>query len=469
MRWMGLIALAIVACLAPTAAFAAQLPFDPEAATRAWLDTMGPEATARSNAYFEGGYWIGFIGPAISIVISLALMMLGWAKGVRAWLEKTVKFYFLVVLGMALFYQIVSTVLTFPFSYYVGFMREHEFGLATQNFSEWFGEYLMAGGIGLVIGSIFIAVLYLIIRALKNTWWVWGTVASLVLLATVQMLYPVYIAPRFNDFTPMEAGELRDDILHMAQANGVPATDVMVFDVSRQSNRVTANVSGFGETTRISLSDTLLHRVSQGGVREVMGHEIGHYVLHHTNSIMLMNGVMIVVMFALANIIFRRMTKGERWGVRDIADPAGMPLLFAILAFLGLLATPIQNNIVRYHEHQADIFGLNASREPDGFAQTALLLSEYRKMEPGPFERWFFYDHPSGYDRIHMAMQWKAHEMAAGRYPMGPGGPPPGWRPDFVVMREGGSASPQPAPAEEPAATPTTQPAAEPSPAAPSN
>jgi STE24 endopeptidase len=235
--------------------------------------------------------------------------------------------------------------------------------------------------------------------------------------------------------------------------------------VSRQSNRVTANVSGFGDTTHISLSDTLIDRTSTSGVREVMGHEIGHYILHHTTSILVMLAMLIVVMFALANILFKWLAKGERWGVRDISDPAGMPLLFAILAFLGMIATPIQNNIIRYHEHQADIFGLNASREPDGFAETALLLSEYRKMEPGTFERWFFYDHPSGYDRIHMAMEWKAHEMAAGRYPMGPGGPPEGWRPDFVVIRESGAAAPTPAPAVQPEPAP----AEAQSPAAPSN
>jgi STE24 endopeptidase len=443
------------------------LPFDPDEATQQWLATMGPEATERSNRYFEGGYWIQFIGPALTIVISMLLMMLGWAKGVRSWLEKTVRFYVFVVLGMALFYQLVSTVLTFPLSYYVGFVREHEFGLATQAFPEWFSEYLVAGAIGLIIGSIFITVLYLILRVAKNTWWIWGTIASIALLAVVQLLYPVYIAPRFNTFEPMAESALKEDILHMAQANGVPATDVFVFDVSRQSNRVTANVSGFADTTRISLSDTLISRVSQGGVREVMGHEIGHYVLHHTNSILVMMAVLIAVMFALANIIFRWSAKGERWGVRDISDPAGMPLLFAILALISAVSTPIQNNIIRYHEHQADIFGLNASREPDGFAETALLLSEYRKMEPSPLELWFFYDHPSGYQRIHMAMEWKAHEMAAGRYPIGPGGPPAGWRPDFVVLRENAPAANTPSPSTE--APAATTPASEQSPAAPSN
>jgi STE24 endopeptidase len=121
---------------------------------------------------------------------------------------------------------------------------------------------------------------------------------------------------------------------------------------------------------------------------------------------------------------------------------------------------PINNNITRFHEAQADLFGLNAAREPDGFAEASILLSEYRKMEPSAFEEWFFYDHPSGHARVHMAMQWKAHEMAAGRYPAGPGGPPQGWRPDFVVVEGAAPTTAAPAPAAAP-------PAAEPSPAAP--
>lgn len=467
MRLLGWAAFAAAMVIAGSAAAAQPLPFDPDAATRAWLDTMGPEATARSNAYFEGGYWIQFVGPLLTIIIAMALMVSGVAKGVRSWLEKTVKFYFLVVLGMALFYNLLSTVLTFPFSYWVSFVREHEFGLATQNFGEWFNEYLMGAGIGLALGSVFVAILYLIIRAAKTTWWLWGTGATLVLLVVMIMLAPVYISPLFNTYTPMQQGALRDSILHMAQANGVPANYVMVFDVSRQSNRVTANVSGFGETTRISLSDTLITRGGDNGARAVMGHEIGHYVLHHSTSILIMMSMMIAAMFALANLMFRAITKNERWGVRDIADPAGLPLLFgALFAVLGVLGTPIQNNIIRYHETQADYFGINASREPDGWAQSALLLSEYRKMEPTPLEEWFFYDHPSGYARIHMAMQWKAHEMAAGRYPIGEGGPPRGWRPDFVVM----SARPENAPSATAAPAPVeAPPAAEPSPAAPSN
>ncbi len=441
--------IALLVCLAGLcagAAHAIEPAFDPAAATEAWLATMGPEATARSNAYFEGGYWIQYAGAALTILISLIMMMLGWAKGVRAWLERTVKFYFLVAFGMGLFYFFVSSVLTFPFAWWVGFAREHEFGLAMQTFSEWFGEYLIGFAINLVVGAIFIALLYLVIRAAKSAWWIWGAGLTTLFMIAIIALAPVYISPLFNTYTPMAEGSLRDSILHMAQANGVPADNVYVFDVSRQTNRVTANVSGMFGTTRISLSDTLIARGGEEGVREVMGHEIGHYVLRHMTSILVMLTALIVVVFALTQLLFARLTRGERWGVRGIDDPAGLPLAFALITFLFALATPINNNIIRYHEHQADIFGLNASREPVGFAQTALLLSEYRKMRPSPLEEWFFYDHPSGYARVRMAMEWQAHETAAGRYLARPAGPPPGWRPDFVVMRES-QATPEPSPA----------------------
>ncbi|MFT3728539.1 MAG: M48 family metallopeptidase [Terricaulis sp.] len=431
---------------------ATALPFDPDVATRQWLNTMDPAARARSDSYFEGGYWIQFVGPVIGFIIAFAVLQLGWAQNVRTWLEKNVKIYFFVVVVFALFYSIIG-LLSFPWDYWVGFVREHDYGLSRQTFGQWFTEYLQGLAINLVISSLAIGGLYMIIRLAKQSWWIWGAVAAIAFSAVAGMLAPVYIAPIFNHYTPMAESPLKTSVLQMAQANGVPADNVYEFDVSRQSNRVTANVSGFASTTRISMADNLIKRESPGGVRAVLGHEIGHYVLDHTVSLLVMFTLMIVVVFALANLLFNRLSAGERWGIRNIWDPAGMPLLFSIIGLMFLIATPIQNNITRFHEHQADMFGLNAAREPDGFAESALLLSEYRKMEPSPLEEWFFYDHPSGYDRIHMAMVWKAHHMALGDFPMGPGGPPPGWRPDFVVMHQ----TPQSAPS---AATPAASPGA---------
>jgi STE24 endopeptidase len=444
-------AVVLIALFACPAAAQQALPFDPEAATRAWIATMGPEAIARSNRYFEGGYWIQFVSAAIALATCALLLTLGWARAARDWLERTVKARFLVALGVAAAFTLVSSAISFPFDYWVGFVREHEFGLSTQSFGAWFGEFATAFAINLVISSLVIAILYTVVRFARTTWWVWGAGVAILLFAVGAVLSPVYIAPLFNTYTPMAEGPLRSDILHLTQANGVPADNVYVFDASRQSHRVTANVSGFLNTTRISLADNLLKRASPDAVRFVTGHETGHYVLGHIGSLLVMFTLLISILFALVNWGFRALSTDQRWGIRGIDDPAGLPLAIAVFTALSLIATPINNNITRFHERQADLFGLNASRAPDGMAEAALLLSEYRKMEPTGLEEWFFYDHPSGWDRIHTAMVWKANEMAGGRYPAGPGGPPPGWRPDFVVM----ASSPSQAPAApDPASAP---------------
>ena len=451
MRILGLAAFAAVFATAGTA-FAAALPFNPEQATQAWLATLGPEATARSNSYFEGGYIIDFASTALSIVVAGLLLVIGWARGVRTWLEQKLKWFPLVAFGSSLFYILVSSVLTFPFSYYVGFVRQHEYNLSTQDFGAWFNEQLIGLALGVVIGSLFLTVLYLIIRAARKTWWIWGSVVTIGFAAVMSMLFPVFIAPMFNTSTPMEQSELRDSIIAMAQANGVPADNVYVYDRSRQTNSISANVSGFGPTTRISLADTLLERGSPEAVRAVMAHEIGHYVLRHNVSGLIFSSMIILFSFAFVHFTFSWASKNERWGIRDISDPAGLPLIMVLLSVVGLITSPLQRTLVYFNEQQADMFGLNAAREPDGFAEASVLLSEYRKMEPTALEEFFFYDHPSGWNRVHNAMVWKAHEIAAGRLPNTPGGPPPGWRPDFVVQ----SARPENAPAAvtPPAETP---------------
>ena len=104
----------------------------------------------------------------------------------------------------------------------------------------------------------------------------------------------------------------------------------------------------------------------------------------------------------------------KKWGVRGIADPAGLPLLALIFSTLLFLATPLLNTVVRVTEREADAFGINTAREPDGMAKVALKLGAYRKLNPTPLEEFIFYDHPSGRARIRMAMDWKAANLPAG-------------------------------------------------------
>jgi len=102
---------------------------------------------------------------------------------------------------------------------------------------------------------------------------------------------------------------------------------------------------------------------------------------------------------------------GGAWGVRGLSDPAGLPLLAALLSVFFFFATPVTNSLIRVNEAEADLYGLNAAGQPDGFAEVALKLGEYRKLDPGPIEEFVFYDHPSGRQRIAMAMRWKAEHL----------------------------------------------------------
>jgi STE24 endopeptidase len=227
------------------------------------------------------------------------------------------------------------------------------------------------------------------------------------------MIGPVFISPLFNTYKPVPDGPIRDDVLSLARANGIPADNVYYFDASKQTKRVSANVSGLFGTTRISLNDNLLNGTSPAEIRAVMAHEMGHYVLNH--------GIKHTVAFSLlllGGMLFMKFSwdwAAPRFavphGVRDIADPAGLPLLAALFSVYMFLATPVLNTIIRTAETEADMFGLNASREPDGFAEAILKLADYRKLEPGPIEEFLLFDHPSGYNRILAAMRWKAENL----------------------------------------------------------
>jgi STE24 endopeptidase len=248
-----------------------------------------------------------------------------------------------------------------------------------------------------------------VIRRLPQTWWIWGAGVSLLFLTFFALIVPVVIVPIFNSPKRLTDPRVVAPILSLARANGIETGEVWEVDASKQTTRMSANVSGLLGTERITLNDNLLNRGSLPGIEAVMGHEMGHYVLNHVYKLILEFGILIVIGFAVIRTAFERLqARNPRWGLRGIDDVAGLPLAALILSAYFFVLTPVINNIVRTSEYEADVFGLNAARQPDGFAQTALKLSEYRKLEPGRFEEFFFYDHPSGRTRIFTAMRWKA-------------------------------------------------------------
>jgi STE24 endopeptidase len=387
--------------------------FDATAATNAYLAQIPADKTARSDAYFEGGYWLILWDFLYGAVISLLLLNLRWSARMRDLSERVTRFKPLQTFLYVAQYLVLTTILGFPLAVYEGYFREHKYGLATQTFGPWMVDQLKGLALGIVLGGLLAMLLFGVVRRLPRTWWIWGAVVTICFAIFGIAITPVYIAPIFNKSTILNDPKVVDPILSLARANGIPAKNVYTRDASRQTTRMSADVSGFANTMRITLNDNLLRRGSPEEIQAVMGHEMGHYVMNHISKGLTFFSIVIVLGFAYLywTLGWSLQRWGEKWQIRGVGDTAVLPLALLLFSIFGTVITPIVNTYTRTQEYEADMYGLNTSRQPDGFAQAAIHLGEYRKMNPGPIEEWIFFDHPSGRNRIYAAMRWKAENL----------------------------------------------------------
>ena len=364
----------------------------------------------KSDAYFEGGYWISASAVLITVAICWILLRTRFSARLRDFAgRRSQRPYFQAFIYAALII-VVMTLLTLPWTLYTDYFREHQYGMSNQDLSAFLGDQMKSFILFVAVGSFAIAGFYRIVRRVRERWVYWATGITAFFMLFFILIYPVFVAPLFNDYRSLPEGELRQSILALAKESGIPADDVFWFDASRQTKRISANVSGMAGTTRIALNDNLLNGTTQSEIRAVMAHEMGHYVMNHSLWLPLALSLAMGIGYWVVNRLFGHFQRrlGERWGVLDLADPAGLPLALAIFTVVMFLLTPLTNNITRMAESKADAFGLDAAHEPYGFASVSMRLSAYRKLEPSPLEEFVFYDHPSGRARVERAMHWLA-------------------------------------------------------------
>ena len=388
-------------------------PFDPAKATNAYLARVSGQAKAQSDSYFEGGYWLILLDTLWALAISALLLWSRLSAAIRDFAERQTRSAFWQVPLYAGPYILLTTAMTFPLTIYESFFREKAYGLMNQTFFGWFGEFLTITGVNLILYTVGLTILYAAIRRAGQNWWIWATGVFAIFFAVVVVISPVLIDPLTNKYTPLPESPLKHDILSLARANGIPADNVFVFDASKQSDRISANVAGLFGTTRIALNDNLLKKGTHDEVLAVLGHEMGHYVMNDSIRFLLSLTLLAMVAFVFLKEGFAVLVAifGGNWDIRRIEDPAGLPVLAALAAIFLMLATPVLNTIIRSSEIQADIFGVNAVRKPDAFSTVVLKVANYRKLDPAPWEEAIFYDHPSGRTRIWEMMRWKAEHL----------------------------------------------------------
>jgi STE24 endopeptidase len=381
------------------------MPFDPNAATARYIDSLGPAALQKAHDYTVGKEWM----LLWALIVAAAVTWVIVRSGLLDRLDRRFDHGRVALRGfvVSLVYFVVASVLTLPWTIYSDWWRETSYGRTSQPLGDFLGQGALSIAITSLVSAVFFIGVYWLIRRTGNRWWLWSGGLAAVLLAFVMLLAPVLIEPLFNTYEPVPPGQVRDAVVEMAGRAGIPPNKIYMYNGSRQSNNFTANAGGVGSTARVAISDVAFKSASLDEVRAVTGHEIGHYVLKHTWWGILFFSVLAMALFWLADRLFPRFARAFG-STAAIGDPRGIPVLVFIVSLLGLIALPLLNTFSRTLETQADQYSLRTENRPDALSSALVKTAEYRYPRPSAVEELIFYDHPSVERRVRMAMEWKA-------------------------------------------------------------
>ena len=396
-------------------AWRAALPADPDAAAAAYLDRVPAEMRARGEAVSQTRYYVFSSRIVLTIGAILLFLFSGAASALAAFLARRVKWLWLqdMLFAGAFFAILYATLL--PVDVFAGYVRARHFGFADRAFLDWQHDHILNWAIITAFYVVGIAAFMALMRRKPNSWIAWAAAIYLSLAALYVIVTPTLIEPLFNTYAPLPESPMKQEILSIARANDVPANDVYTGDASRQSRLLNAHVSGLFGTARISLDDNTLRDAFPPSVRFVMAHEIAHYVLGHIFNYVVLLSAIAAIGFALIGWMGQLLVRsfGLRWKIADLRDTAGIAVFWLIFAAYSFASLPVTNAYSRWEEHQADLYGLNASQEPHGMAEFMIHDADTARLSPTRLDVFLFYTHPSDKSRVETAMRWRAEHLAS--------------------------------------------------------
>jgi len=343
-------------------------------------------------------------GALVSLVVGLVIVgsaSLRDAVLSLRWPSWTSTILFLAVLYLAFF------AVELPFTYVGGYRWEKASGLSSQSMWGWMKDLAKTAGLGLGASVVAGGVL-LWLLATSTWWWLGAWLLGLIVSAILGFLAPVVLVPLFYRFRPLTDAVLRGRFEALAAKADVPILGVFELRASEKTRRSNAAVMGLGRTRRVIVTDTLLQGFTPEEVETVLAHELAHQ--KYRDPIRGFFSGSLVSLLVLALVGWAYASTYSSFGIRSPADMAGLPFLVALFSLLALPFRPLELRASRSREARADRFSLGLTGDPANFVAAMVKLHDRNLgvADPRPWEKWLFYSHPTGRDRVEMARAFRA-------------------------------------------------------------
>ncbi len=373
-----------------------------------------PQPTEQAVRYHRSGNVLWVVRQVWALAVPAAILFTGLSARMRDWARAIGRWWVLAVAVYFVIYSVLTFLIDLPLDYYTGFARQHAYGLSHQSLGKWLGDAGKGLALSTAVGALLLWVPYLLLRRSPKRWWLYTTLLSMPFLMFVLLVEPVWVAPLYNDFGPMKDKILEAKILALAERAGIEGGRVYEVNKSADTETVNAYVTGLGNTKRIVLWDTIIAKLDEGELLFVMGHEMGHYVLHHV-----LVGLLLAPLGILVTLYLIHRTAGAligrfktRFRFTELSDVASLPLLILLANAYGLLLDPVANAVIRRAEHEADRFGLEITRDNHDAAMAFVRLQQENLGYPRPgllYKLWRSTHPPLG-ERIDFCNEYRPWE-----------------------------------------------------------
>ena len=373
-------------------------------------EQLDPARQQTAKAYAKIKRSLSFLEMGLGVAYVLLFIVTGLSPWLRDQAQQLSQATWLSVPLFALGFGLPYSILTAPLNYYSGFVLPHRYGQSVQSFGSWLMDQLKGAVVAGVLGLIVLEIIYALLGAAPQLWWLW--MAGVMLLFTVLLsnLAPILIFPLFFKYKPLEDEALGQRLTQLAERVGAQVKGVYVFDMSSKTVAANAAVMGLGNTRRIVLGDTLTDKFTIDEIETVMAHEFGHHVHGDLPKGILVQSGLTLVGFWLADVVMR-------WGIgvfgySGLTDPATLPLLMVALTIFGLVTMPLGNLWSRWREVKADTYALRMTGNPSAFisAMTRLANQNLAEAEPPAWVEFLLHSHPSISKRVALAQSFGLDE-----------------------------------------------------------